>query len=87
MHVKAGEPPRAANREGQTEPPAKVRDLLDALRRVESRKIAHAPGYGEQAGRDAEGDHVGERIELNAKFGVCAGEPSDAPIERIKDHR
>ncbi len=43
-----------------------------------------SPHKGQQAGRNAESDHVGQRIELAAKIGHRVGHARDAPVKRIK---
>ena len=43
-----------------------------------------SPDIGEQAGRNAEGDDVGQRIELFAELAGRVGHTRDAPVERVE---
>ena len=43
-----------------------------------------APDDGQQAGRDAEGDDVGQRIELLAEVAGGVGHAGDAAVERVE---
>src|SRR5439155_554165 len=75
LHVEAGEPERAAGHveRGGEPAPASPRP--------------QRPLIDEDAGRDAEGDQVGERVVLDAEGAGRAREPRDAPVERVAELR
>ena len=46
---------------------------------------AEAPDIGKHAGRDAEGDDVGERVELLAEVAGGVGHAGDAAVDAIEE--
>src|SRR5581483_3029725 len=65
--VEAREPARSADEEQEADDSTEVLDTIfdDGIARGDN--LAHAPEIGEQAGRDAEGDDIGKRVELAAE--------------------
>ena len=47
----------------------------------------HAPGEGQDGGRHAEADDVGQRIHFAAEIAGGVGHARDAPIQPVQKHR
>src|SRR6266566_3385083 len=69
--MKYFEPPGATDNKREAEPPPEMSDLLNERRMSKPRQVLDAPGVGKQGRRNSEADDIGERVELNAKIGIC----------------
>ncbi len=54
---------------------------------AELRDPHHAPLVGDDGRGEAEGDHVRQAVVFLAEGALRAGQPRDAPVQRIEDHR
>ena len=86
--VEASQPAGATDEEQKTEEAT----ALDEARphqvvHGERRQLAEAPGKREDAGSDAEGDDVGERVKFLAEVAGRVGHAGDAAVQRVEGNR
>src|SRR5262249_33061945 len=71
--VEAGEPDAGAGAVDEGADPAQGAEVLQH------------PDVGDQAGRGAERDHVGDAVELRAELALRVGPARDAPVHAVED--
>ena len=74
QHVEPRQPERAADHVEERRARAHAAERLER------------PRVEQEAGRDPEGDDVGERVELHAELGGGAGQPGHLPVEHVEHH-
>src|SRR5438309_587667 len=74
VDVEAREPEGAADDEEKGPEPGHAAELLEG------------EGIEHEGGRDAEGHHVREGVELHAELGGGPGQPCDLAVEDVEDH-
>ena len=73
-----------AEKEQKTDKGSGLQQVHVQLRIQRVGQKVKSPDEGQQAGRHAEGDHVGQRIQLPAEIAGGVGHARDAPVERVE---
>ena len=82
--VEARQARGAAEQEKKADEGAGLHQVLTQLRVDRIGQEMEAPDKGQQAGRHAKGDHVGERVEFPAEVAGGVGHAGDAAVERVE---
>src|SRR5580693_4727964 len=86
MHIKSGQPPCAANQEGQTNQPREFLNEVNRRRRIEL-QTAHTPAIRKGCWCDSKTDNVRKRVKLFAEFAIRAREARHKSVKRIENER
>src|SRR6202034_4572327 len=82
--VEAGEAAGAAEQKEEADECAELHELEAHIVVHGEGKGAKSPGVSEDAGGDAEGDDVGERVELLAEFALGIGKAGNTAVEGVE---
>ena len=87
LNVEARQAAGSGGEKGKGDDGAELNQLVAQVGIERERQAEESPEPGENAGSDAEGDHVGQRIELLAEVAGGVGEARDGSVHAVKENR